>query len=179
MPQPTDPEIMAEFQRRKTRVTWVVIGGLVTGLMLAFKGLVNPPLALLGILILFALPFYAFRHFRCPACNAYIGRSLSLVSCPKCKVKLQEYGVGKDKQHCPQCGAFTGGKSLLAVVAAAIPHTCSECGLLGCSACAHWHTPDGKPVRASTVTDEEAPFGGGRRLTYYDVPWFHDECCPH
>ena len=32
---------------------------------------------------------FSFRNWRCPACNGYLGRSMSMNFCPKCGVELR------------------------------------------------------------------------------------------
>jgi len=42
------------------------------------------------LIIVFAVLIFSFRNWRCPACNKYLGKSLSLRFCPKCGIALRD-----------------------------------------------------------------------------------------
>ncbi|MEE9217512.1 MAG: hypothetical protein V3U98_00415 [Acidobacteriota bacterium] len=42
-----------------------------------------------AVLLLLAGWLIAFLHWRCPACNGYLGRSVEIERCPRCKIELR------------------------------------------------------------------------------------------
>jgi hypothetical protein len=80
---------------------------------------------------------------------------------------------------CPVCGSFTGKDLALGfLVAGALETVCSRCGGPGCTRCTHWHTADGRPTWAMPSTHNYNPLTGVETHTYYNVDYYHNQCCP-
>jgi len=92
-------DFKAEFAKRRRRQIFVAIpfGALVVVALIArnngdflAKLPVSPPVfAGAFITIIVAALAFSFINWRCPACNAYLGRSLGPSFCPRCGVELR------------------------------------------------------------------------------------------
>lgn len=87
-------EVMMEFKRRKKKQIFAVILLLPvmfidvwdtnTGQDSGELGCILRVLLILGIII------FSFKNWRCPSCNAYLGKRMSMKHCPNCGEKLAE-----------------------------------------------------------------------------------------
>ena len=94
-------DIKAEFARRKKARNTAIFGLIVVvGVMLLIENLaiatwLAVTIFALDMVAMLAFFVYAFRVWRCPACNKYLGNQSSsfgpftqLTSCPKCKAEF-------------------------------------------------------------------------------------------
>ncbi|HEV8377104.1 MAG TPA: hypothetical protein VGR38_12815 [Candidatus Polarisedimenticolia bacterium] len=95
-------EQQAEYQRlfalkrrRQLILSIPLLGVVLAGLALRDRGGRIPfdlPVALVGpvfLLLIVGALLFSFWNWRCPACEKYLGKSLSPRFCPKCGVALQ------------------------------------------------------------------------------------------
>lgn len=94
-----DPEVMAEFNKRRTRQYIAIIPVvLVVGvLILSGRGdsaeFVGIPMTIVGpvcFAAILAIVIFSLFNWRCPACNVYLGRGMSPTFCRKCGERLQD-----------------------------------------------------------------------------------------
>ncbi|MBP7274977.1 MAG: hypothetical protein KBA51_02105 [Kiritimatiellae bacterium] len=94
-----NPEVIAEFQRRRRRQLIAVVpimGALFPLFMLDHAGpdgLFGIPTAVLGpvcIAIMIAGVVFSLINWRCPACKSYLGKAMHPRFCQKCGAQLQE-----------------------------------------------------------------------------------------
>ncbi len=94
-----DPQVIAEFRRRRTRQFIVVVpfvGALIPLFMLENAGpdgLFGIPSVVVGSVcgaVVIAGFIFSLINWRCPACKSYLGKAISPRFCQKCGAQLQE-----------------------------------------------------------------------------------------
>ena len=93
-----DPRVIEEFRRRRTKQLWVTIPAVLVIMALIWSmesrggapvGLPQSAALSIKIAVLFGLIIFSFGNWRCPACNAYLGKSLGPRFCQKCGAQLR------------------------------------------------------------------------------------------
>jgi rRNA maturation endonuclease Nob1 len=91
-------QIKEEFAKRKKRqyiLSAPIILFLVAAMLVSkhseikMFGLSNGIIVGLAFALVLVFVIYTIRNWRCPACEKYLGRSISIDFCPKCGVKLK------------------------------------------------------------------------------------------
>jgi hypothetical protein len=93
-----DPEVLAEFRKRRVRQYIAIVPAILSLVVVLIAGKSDPrgiagvPMSVLGPVcfgLIFAVVIFSFINWRCPACNAYLGRGGSPTFCRKCGERLQ------------------------------------------------------------------------------------------
>jgi rubrerythrin len=92
----SDPVVEQFKLRRKRQI--IAVAPLVAAMFGLFYTTENPDAVLLGLspnqvaiaagIVIVACLAFAWRNWRCPSCNGYLGKNWSPRFCPKCGVKL-------------------------------------------------------------------------------------------
>jgi hypothetical protein len=94
-----DPQVVAEFRRRRTRQLIAVVpfvAALIPLFMLEDagpEGLFGIPAVVVGSVcgaVVIAGFIFSLMNWRCPACRCYLGKAISPRFCQKCGAQLQE-----------------------------------------------------------------------------------------
>lgn len=89
---------MRDFKERRGRqfiATAVILVAVVPLLLInqagpqGMLGIRTPVVAVLCLAVIFGVAVFSLFNWRCPACNAYLGRGINPKSCPKCGARLQ------------------------------------------------------------------------------------------
>lgn len=92
-----DYEVINEFKKRKKRQIMLAISIAPLFLLRIFKAeirqldFLNDDLVGIALIIFIGSALIlSFLNWRCPSCNAYLGRELGINHCKKCGVQLAE-----------------------------------------------------------------------------------------
>ncbi len=96
--QEGNPDVMAEFRKRRTRQLIAIAPFLVAISPLLFlenagpDGLFGIPAVVIApvcLAVIVAMFIFSFLNWRCPACKGYLGKAMSPKFCQKCGARLQ------------------------------------------------------------------------------------------
>ncbi len=95
---PPDEEILAEFKRRQKK-QWMTLPFAMLAMILLVSvdeqsglglgGLPAMPLSIAAIVLILGVMAFSLKNWRCPTCNAYLGRGMAPRYCRKCGVQLK------------------------------------------------------------------------------------------
>ena len=88
--------VMREYQKRKKK-QWIVVLVSVPVILLFLLQVVDKhtvfigtvPLAIITVVFLGCVVAFTFVNWRCPNCNAFLGKNISAHRCEECGVRLQ------------------------------------------------------------------------------------------
>jgi hypothetical protein len=86
-------QVRQAFARRRRNQFIATAPALLAAVGLGVAGSAAIPLAgtiqVAAVAVLIGAVAYAFRNWRCPACDSYLGRTLNPRFCPKCGAELR------------------------------------------------------------------------------------------
>ncbi len=81
--------VVASFRRKRTRHLVVLGAVLVSFLYMAVTGGRNTSVGSVLLLVMFAALLFNMVDWRCPACDRYLGKTISPAYCSKCGAPLR------------------------------------------------------------------------------------------